>query len=1062
MANDLGPLRIVRPDDLLNLTVELANLRVSADRRLLERVDPAAPAWLVVLLPPQHLSEQAFLEYKDHVEAAAPPPVKYVAAGPSRLVFELPEDAQSWPLDLPGLLDWNRLTPRLAGNALPPDATTGPALTPPAGDRTALEVPYRLLLSPDARARWVHRTEPFAAGGRYEVWHSVLRPDGTAEGTGTRRRPVPVRAIGFRNVGNSFTASLTTEDLDDLVTLSGDFGNRARSAMELGMPPIQWLRRMQAAHLWGRPIVPVPLRADHFAIGPLGADVRMQGLFDFPAEDQDPDLLQQLGVKTPSLQQYEHVIGGGRDQWVMVVRRGYLDTGQRASLVKVTYRSFEPVQVGTGNGPDGHYAIFGSRAYLRQFYQVVAQEQMIEFGPLGPGYTDGGREMPIRSLRLTTLVTPKLDVPSVDTDRLEQIVRITWQIHHPWGPAPDDVTIGRLVQEAIEAELDKPRLIEAGGAPVRFGLVANDWEGRRLTGAKAMLFIPYQVTRTPGYENVLAARFQEPGNVAARQLGMAGQTMAVADPAGAIPGSTAVPVDGLTLTLQPVTNRAGLPSTYLPHWVLSVAGLDVHLEAVERLTGSTAAVGATMHRAYLDRGLGMAANPAGSYLTLAAPLAVSLGGARGGGVAQPRATLEVVTSRQGALAASLAVGSVPAASLAGIFGGAKLFGTVDLWRILGDIPAPGPATVGLADLAEGAFEALLADPGRLVPIPVLRSRRVVRADGSPAVEARFVWKPVLRTDPELKPLIDVGDARLVLDSRTVTPLDGGNPEATVRGELAGFSLTFGGVVRVRFGRLVFLARPGRKADVSAEGVSVDFLGPLEFVNTIRDILPDNGFSDPPAISVTPEGITAGYSLGIPSVGVGVFSLQNLALSAMLSLPFVGKPAGLRFALSERQHPFLVTVTLFGGGGFFALGVSANGVEEIEAAIEFGGNVSLNLGVASGGVYVMAGVYFGKTAEVCVLTGYLRCGGYLSVLGLISVSLEFYLAFTWRRKAGGGSEVWGQASLRVSVSVCGFSKSVELSIERRFAGASGDPALEAVLAADDWQAYCLAFALEAAA
>ena len=45
------------------------------------------------------------------------------------------------------------------------------------------------------------------------------------------------------------------------------------------------------------------------------------------------------------------------------------------------------------------------------------------------------------------------------------------------------------------------------------------------------------------------------------------------------------------------------------------------------------------------------------------------------------------------------------------------------------------------------------------------------------------------------------------------------------------------------------------------------------------------------------------------------------------------------------------------GGFFALGVSAAGVEEIEASIEFGGNISLNLGVASGGVYVMAGVYF---------------------------------------------------------------------------------------------------------
>jgi hypothetical protein len=157
MPDDLGPLRIVRPDDLFNLTVELTNLRVSADRRFLERVDPDAPAWLAFVFPPQHLSEEAFMEYADHVETADEPPVHYVAAGASRLVFALPGDAQSWPLDVPSLLAWDRLTPRLAGNALPPDARTGPALAPLSRHETALEVPYRLLLSPDSRARWVHR-----------------------------------------------------------------------------------------------------------------------------------------------------------------------------------------------------------------------------------------------------------------------------------------------------------------------------------------------------------------------------------------------------------------------------------------------------------------------------------------------------------------------------------------------------------------------------------------------------------------------------------------------------------------------------------------------------------------------------------------------------------------------------------------------------------------------------------------------------------------------------------------------------------------------------------------
>ncbi len=1063
MPDELGPLRIVRPDDLLNVTVELTNLRVSADRRFLERIDPVAPAWLAFVLPPQHLSEQAFMEYKDHVELAAQPPVGYVAAGPSRLVFALPGDTERWPLNVAGLLAWDQLTPRLAGNALPPDATTGPALVAPASDETALEVPYRLLLSPDSRARWWHRTEPFKAGERYEVWHSVLRPDGTPEGPGTRGRPVPVRAIGFRNVGNSFTASLSTEDLGDLVTLSGDFGNHAKSPAKLGLTLREWVDSLVAAGLWGRPIVPEPLQADHFAVGPLGAHVRMHGLFDFPAENQDPALLQQLGVKTPSLQQYEHILGAGRDQWVKVVHRGYLDTGQRACVVKVTHRSFEPIVAGDGVGPQGHFSIFGTRAYLRQFYQVVVQEPTLDYTRLAPGYRYGGREMPFRSLRLTTLSTPKID-PPLDPDEMEQIQRINWHIHHPLGQAPDEATIGRLTQAAIEQALDKPFWIKAAGAKVQFGFVATDWEGRQITAAKPMLFIPYQFTSLPTSGTDAAAVFQADAD--ARIVPLSGQTMAVADPDGAVPGSTAVPVDSLTLALQPLSTRTGLPDNYLPRWVLSVDSLQVHLEAVERLTGTADAVPVKLHTAYLKQGLGMGVNPAGTYLNLTTKATIAFGGARGGGVAQPQSELNVVTSRQGVLAESLAIPVVPSASLSGIFAGAKLFGTIDLWRILGDIPAPGPDTVGLADLAEDKFAELLADANRLVPIPVLRSRRILGPDGRPrAIEARFVWKPALRTDPTdppPQPLIEVGGAQFILDARTVTPLDGSAPEATVRGELIGFSLTFGGVVKVSMGRLVFLALPGRKPDVTAEGVSIEFQGALEFVNTIRDVLPDNGFSDPPAIAVTPEGITAGYSLGIPTVGVGVFSLQNLNLSAMLSVPFIGKPAGLRFALSERQHPFLVTVTLFGGGGFFALGVSANGVDEIEASIEFGGNVSLNLGVASGGVYVMAGVYFGKTAQACVLTGYLRCGGYLSVLGLISISLEFYLAFTWRQKAGGGSEIWGQASLKVSVEVCGFSKSVELSIERRFAGASGDPSLDQVLTPDDWQTYCLAYAPEVAA
>lgn len=1059
MAGDRGPLRLLRPDDLLVLTVRLTNLEVSPDRRSLARVDPDQPAALTFELPPQHQSERAFLEWEDGYEPAAPAPIQVVTAAPSRLAFTLPEGQQSWPLDVATLLDWAGLTPSLAGNAVPPDATSGPAPGSPAPDQTALELPYRLVLSPDQHATWSHRTDPFGAGGRTELWHTRLRYPPTGD------RGMPVRAVHHRDVPNSFAASLTTGDLSDLVTLTGDFTNQPKSAQELGLPLVRWLQLLRDNGL-DSPIVPVPLRAEQLMLSALGASVRMQGHFDFPTETQLPDQLALLGVRTPSLLQYEHIMGSGRDQWVKVVRRGYVHTGQRACIVKVSHRTFEPQQVGTEQGPNGPIGIFGTKAYLRQYYQVVILEPVLDYRPLAAGYIHRGREMPLRTLQLTTLTTPKLDLPLPDGQTPQSLTNtylILWRIQHPGVPV-DHVAIGRQVQADIEAAFKTPFWITAKNAKVPFGFVATDWEGRPVSGSMPLLFVPYDLTTQPGSGSVVTAKYLAAG--AERTVSFGGQTMAIADPAGSTSGSTAVPVDSVTFGMQPLASRDGLPARYLPRWLWLATRFGVHLEAAERLTGSSAPALVDLDPAYLARGLAGEANPAGRFAKLVTPGQLAFGGSRGGGLAQPRSALEVLTSRAGLVPAQFAGGAVTTATLEAILSGAKLFGTLDLASILGDIPAPGPDTYALADLPEAALQALLDDPARWLPVPVLRSRRVPGpdgADGAPtAVEARFVWKPLLRTDPDLKPLVDVGGAQFVLDVRSVTPVAGGPAETTVRGELRGFSLSFGGVVKVSFGRLAFLALPGRKPDVTADGVGLDFLGPLEFVNTLRDVIPSSGFSDPPAVSVTPQGITAGYSLSVPSVGVGIFSLQNLSLSAALSLPFVGKPAGLRFAVSEREHPFLVSVTLFGGGGFFALGVSANGVEEVEAAIEFGGNVSLNLGVASGGVYVMAGVYFGLKPSGCKLTGYLRCGGYLSVLGLISISIEFYLAFEWRQKAGGGSEIWGQASVTVKVKVVCFSKSVTLSVERRFAGASGDPSLDQVLTPADWQDYCLAFAPEGAA
>jgi hypothetical protein len=140
-----------------------------------------------------------------------------------------------------------------------------------------------------------------------------------------------------------------------------------------------------------------------------------------------------------------------------------------------------------------------------------------------------------------------------------------------------------------------------------------------------------------------------------------------------------------------------------------------------------------------------------------------------------------------------------------------------------------------------------------------------------------------------------------------------------------------------------------------------------------------------------------------------------------------------------------------------------GMKMLEAALEFGASASIDLGVASGGVHIMAGIYFsiqrrtieGEDVLAATLGGYLRMGGELSVLGLISVSLEFYLTFAYETAK---NAAYGRATLTVKVEVLFFSTSVDITVEKRFGGSGGDPTfLDTFDSPAIWDAYAGAFA-----
>jgi hypothetical protein len=284
------------------------------------------------------------------------------------------------------------------------------------------------------------------------------------------------------------------------------------------------------------------------------------------------------------------------------------------------------------------------------------------------------------------------------------------------------------------------------------------------------------------------------------------------------------------------------------------------------------------------------------------------------------------------------------------------------------------------------------------------------------------------------------------------------------GKLNDFRVSVLKSVYINFSEFGFTAKSNAKPDVSVKldaATPVEFAGDLKFVEELRKAIPPNLFGAGPSLDIAPTGIRAGFAFALPPLAVGVFALKDVSLGAALTLPFLdGKPT-FDFNVSERAHPFLLAVAIFGGGGFFHLQIDTAGIKEVEAALEFGAVASIDLGVASGGVRIMAGIYFKLERKdpgnklLPTLSGYLSMGGYLSVLGLIKISLEFVLSFTYD---GAKDKAYGRATLTVKVEVVFFSTSVEITVEKSFGGHGGDPRFrELFTTALVWNEYAEAFA-----
>jgi hypothetical protein len=982
---------VIRPEDHLVLDLEFRDVDFTPPSGGTPgEVRGAANAFLIVHFQPQHISEQAFYQASEELpkpaedvkEPPGPPgAVQSRLAGPSRLAFNIPA-GEAFPYTLEGVLGaLERLplsvTPVSAYNpdltgCLPFDVVSRflrvpppPRVQPPTDTQTAIEAPYRLILSPDDFGVWSHTSTPVAHAGWTELWHTRL---------GSRRAADPrVRAVWSPD----FDPNRLLDSYDPKQpTLVDPF----RASLEAS-------DRNEIVHLTSNHyidnFIPTPVETERFTLTTLGASLRVQGDWD-PPKSPVPGPI--------SLTQWRHDAAIGRDQFVRVIRLGYLvPFGHAASLVKITERKFYAAATGTTPG---------FVAYLFQRYFIIVQE---------PERSFSYRSMPFQAVRIRTRITPNLADPSTH-DLIPGKGREAFWPHLVRPPQPDQ--------------------------PFLFDVVATDWAGKSSEFGTPLAFVDrglHDLKPEDVVTNYNDAKF-----LSLRQPGLGGQGVAFAPPA--TQGDTTFDTNSVTFEAD---RRAGDGPKFQPR----VREASVDIPAVKQVTGGSGRSTIEWEPSYLA-GTGNAIGNVANVFAKVQGTPLNFGSTeRTGGLVAPDLTISGLSRSMGPIggAASDIVGG--AFNPSTIFGaGVKLLGGIKLSDIVNNLE------VSDANIAANKLPKLVTER---------KTDRIVTT---------YAWE-LTRSDIRPKPgdpttlFIPGGGATFTLKATVEKKLDPSSaPESTVEGKLTDFGVRLippdTELVELSFDSVSFIAKPGKKVDVSINLRGIEFLGILAFVNRLQEFIPLDGFNDPPNLRIVTSpnpGVDLGFSLGIPNIGIGIMSMQNVSLGASVFLPFGDAPLNFHFAFCERQQPFILTVSLFGGGGFFAMDVGIDKVVMVEAALEFGASIALNLGVAQGQASIMAGFYFQKAGEGFTLTGYFRASGSLSVIGIITVSLVFYLGLSYASKGAPShpGALWGQATLTVKIEILFFSTSVGVSMEREFAGT--DPTFRELIPSSSWVEYCNAFA-----
>ena len=762
--------------------------------------------------------------------------------------------------------------------------------------------------------------------------------------------------------------------------------------------------------------------ARRLSLSALGADAEILGAWD---EHQ------------VSLVGWHHVATSGRDHYVKVTNRGYLfPLGHQAVQITIVERVL---------GSDPAHPGGWSNAFLRlrQYIKVIAPTK--DYPALGQPFA--GRSWPFRRAQITSLVTP----PIVLKD------------------------LGSKVSE-----------IDLAGAPFLWSVTLTDLDGRIHAVRVPLLFmlgldVPNGMLRDEFKASDVApvATLYNALPRAQRTIDLGGRHLRLAPEPDDHPGIATHPT--LSITLEAATSlddptvpgatAPGAPSNGAlqaerqPAFYPVLGSARLQLPAADALSRSSFSTpgGSGTAIGLFPRFVRDGSNAGGVYAQLVDEASPHQGssamlqfpGDAVGGLGTPNIGVSGLSSTTGVVAGSLdALATQGHLTADDYFGGAtgdqvelpQLLGGRNLGDVLAGFTGGAPSISNLLDPATGVrtvtyeLDATLAETPLFVPL----------------------------TAP----------GKLVLRSVTTIAL-GSPPSTAVDGTLDAFRIQIAGdgalhLLDITFATTHFHAVAGTKTSFTPEVTEVAFAGALEFVNTLQEIIAEyfggSGFD----VEVLPTQVSVGTSVELPSVTMGMFSLEHLGIALKLALPFTGAPAVASFSFASHEKPFIVTVSMFGGGGYVALGVGLSQIQSVSCDFDIAASLSLDVGVASGSISAKAG--FGLLYDVAsgtTLTGFLHINGSLEFLGVVSLTVELDLELSYQVEA---KILAGTASLEVDIEVAFFSVSVGFTLHREISVDSGigtnavNHALgsganaggrilmgDLVTDAAQWSTYCSAFA-----